>query len=52
MKNIAFLDGQNLHLGTTENGWKINYKKLRVYLKEKYDVSEAYYFLGYVSEKE
>jgi len=50
MKNLAYIDGQNLHLGTTQNNWKINYAKLRIYLKEKYLVSEAYYFIGYVSE--
>ena len=50
--NIAFIDGQNLHLGTMQNGWKVDYGKLRVYLKDKYHVKEAYYFLGYVSETE
>jgi uncharacterized LabA/DUF88 family protein len=50
--NIAFIDGQNLHLGTTQDNWKVDLKKLRVYLKDKYHVNEAYYFLGYVSEAE
>jgi uncharacterized LabA/DUF88 family protein len=49
--NIAFVDGQNLHLGTKENGWKVDHKKLRVYLRDKYGVGEAYYVLGYVSEE-
>ena len=52
MKNIAFVDGQNLHLGTIEDGWKINFKKFRTYLKDKYKITKAYYFLGYISEKE
>jgi len=52
MKNIAFIDGQNLHLGTIEDGWKINFKKFRIYLKDKYLTEKAYYFLGYISEKE
>jgi uncharacterized LabA/DUF88 family protein len=52
MKNIAFIDGQNLYMGTSEDGWKVDFQKLRVYLKENYGVDEAYYFLGYVSEKE
>jgi uncharacterized LabA/DUF88 family protein len=51
-KNIAFIDGQNLHLGTMENGWKVNFKKLRIYLKENYLIGKAYYFIGYISEKE
>lgn len=50
--NIAFVDGQNLHLGTTQNNWKINHFKFRKYLKDKYKVEEVYYFLGYISEEE
>lgn len=48
--NLAFVDGQNLHLGTISSGWKIDYKKFRIYLKDKYKVTEAYYFLGFTSE--
>ena len=50
--NLAFIDGQNLHLGTTQNGWKVDHAKFRIYLKDKYQVDEAYYFLGYVSEEQ
>ena len=50
--NLAFIDGQNLHLGTTQNDWKIDHKKFRTYLKDKYHVDEAYYFLGYVKEEQ
>jgi uncharacterized LabA/DUF88 family protein len=48
--NLAFIDGQNLHMGTTlsDNSWKVNLSKFRIYLEKKYDVNEAYYFLGYV----
>lgn len=52
--NIAFIDGQNLYMGTTLNkkdSWKIDLKKFRIYLKDKYKVKYAYYFLGYVQEK-
>ena len=48
--NLAFIDGQNLHLGTKEEGWKVDLIKFRIYLKEKYGAKEAYYFLGYVSD--
>lgn len=70
-KNLAFIDGQNLHFGTTKcdncakrlnvslqdirlsdctcgDGWEVNLLKFRIYLKENYNVSEAYYFLGYL----
>lgn len=50
LKNISFIDGQNLHLGTKADGWKIDLKKLRIYLRDKYHVGESYYFLGYVNE--
>lgn len=48
MSNHAFIDCQNLHLATVRanQSWKIDMKRLRVYLKEKYHVSQAYCFLG------
>lgn len=53
VKNVAFIDGQNLHMGTTKvaNPWKIDFKKFRVYLTDKYQVDLAYYFLGFVLEE-
>ena len=50
--NIAFIDGQNLHLGTTQNDWKVDNTKFRIYLKDKYHVKEAYYCLGYTIEEQ
>ena len=52
ISNIAFIDGQNLHLGTKECGWSIDNKKFRTYLADKYNVTEAYYFLGFISVEE
>ncbi len=49
MKNIAFIDGQNLYMGTIKNDWKIDHIKFRIYLKDKYNVENAYYFMGYFS---
>lgn len=50
--NIAFIDGQNLHLGTTlsEKPWKIKLSKFKIYLEKKYNIKEAYYFLGNIQE--
>ncbi len=31
--------------------WEVNLHKFRVYLKENYGVSEAYYFLGYLQQE-
>ncbi len=49
--NFAFIDGQNLYLGIKQDNWFIDLKKFRIYLKDKYCVSEAYYFLGYLQEE-
>ncbi len=47
--NYAFIDSQNLNLGIQKLGWKLDYKKFRVYLKEKYGVTKAYIFIGFVA---
>lgn len=46
--NRAFIDGQNLRLGTTnaKPSWTIDLKRFRVFLMEKYKVQQAYYFMG------
>ncbi|MDD9867888.1 MAG: NYN domain-containing protein [Candidatus Campbellbacteria bacterium] len=49
-KNIAFIDGQNLHLGIRDLNWKLNHNKFRTYLKERYKVCEANYFPGFFME--
>lgn len=53
MKNLAFIDGQNLYMGTksSDKPWKVNLAKFKIYLERKYDVDKAYYFLGYVQEE-
>ena len=50
--NLAFIDGQNLYLGTTKSGdsWVVDLARFRVYLKKKYGVEKAYYFLGCVDD--
>jgi uncharacterized LabA/DUF88 family protein len=47
--NYAFIDSQNLNLGIKILGWKLDYTRFRVYLKEKYGVSKAYIFIGFVA---
>lgn len=50
--NFAFIDSQNVNLGTQELGWKLDFKRFRVYLKEKYHVEKAYLFIGYIPENQ
>jgi len=49
--NYAFIDGENLYKSIRRQGWKLNYYKFRIYLKEKYLVSRAFLFIGYIKEK-
>lgn len=51
--NYAFVDGQNLYMGTrsSEKLWSVDLARFRVYLEQKYNVSKAYYFLGYINEE-
>jgi uncharacterized LabA/DUF88 family protein len=46
--NVVYIDGANLHKGIENLGWKLDYKRLRVWLSEKYHVQHAYLFLGLV----
>jgi len=46
--NYAFIDSQNLNLGIKSLGWNLDFKKFRIYLKEKYGISVAYLFIGYI----
>jgi uncharacterized LabA/DUF88 family protein len=36
---------------TAEKPWRIDLARLRVYLREKYKVEKAYYFLGFVQDE-
>jgi len=44
-ENIAFIDGQNLHMGTASENWQIDFKRFRIYLKDKFKIKRVYYFL-------
>jgi len=50
LDNYAFIDSQNVNLGVQDLGWKLDFRKLRIYLKEKYSVKTAYLFIGYLPE--
>ena len=50
--NNAFIDSQNLHLGEKSLGWSLDFNRFRNYLREKYEVTTAYLFIGYLPGKE
>jgi uncharacterized LabA/DUF88 family protein len=48
----AFIDSQNLNLGTQKVGWKMDWRKFRKYLADTYNVTHAFMFIGYMAENE
>lgn len=60
--NFAFIDSQNLNLGISKDiykdgvlvhyGWKLDFNKFRIYLREKYSVTKAFLCIGQVAGNE
>lgn len=47
-QNYAFIDGNNLYLGSKNQKIKLDYGKFRKYLRSKYNVDKAFLFIGYI----
>jgi|SRR3989338_4204850 len=50
--NYAFIDSNNLNFGIKSMGWNLDFKKFRIYLREKYSVSVCYLFIGFIQENQ
>jgi len=50
--NFAFIDSQNLNLSIRDLGWRLDFKKFRVYLKDKYSIQKAFLCIGYLPGNE
>lgn len=48
LNNYAFIDSQNLNLGIRDEGWKLDFKKFRKYLEDRFNISNAFLFIGYI----
>lgn len=56
----AFIDSQNLNLGTSKDiyhgkrriyeGWKLDFKKFKTYLSDKFRVTKTFLFIGYINK--
>ena len=47
MRTFIFIDASNLFYGGEKSlGWKIDYRKLLDYLRDKYKISKVLYFGG------
>ena len=47
-RNLAYIDGSNLHNGIQSLSWDFDYGRFRIWLSDKYKVSQAYLFLGLI----
>lgn len=58
----VFIDSQNLNLGTSKDikklgkiiykGWKLDFKKFRRYLTDKFRAQKAFLFIGFIKQYE
>jgi len=46
--NYAFIDSTNLHIGIKSQEWTLDYTRFRQYLTDKYHVTKAFMFIGYI----
>lgn len=49
-RTFAFIDAQNVYKGVQSDGWSIDWRRFRIFLKDKYKVERAYLFIGYLSQ--
>ncbi len=47
-KTYAFIDSQNLNLGVRSQGWRLDFARFRIFLKDKYEVKKAFLFIGFI----
>lgn len=46
--NYAFIDSQNVNLAVRSQGWILDFRKFRKYIRDKYNIRKAFLFIGYV----
>ena len=50
--NYAFIDSQNLNLAIKDCGWSLDFSRFYIYLKDKYKITKAFLFIGYIPGNE
>src|SRR3989339_864902 len=50
--NYAFIDSQNVNLAIRDSGWQLDFARFRKYLKDKFRITKAFLFIGFVAENE
>lgn len=44
--NYAYIDAANLHKGVESSAWKLDYRRFRSWIRQKFGVTDAYLFIG------
>ena len=50
--NYAFIDSQNLNLSIRDQGWILDFARFRVYIRDKYNITKIFIFIGYVQQNQ
>lgn len=50
--NFAFIDSQNVNLSIRYQNWTLDWKKYRKYLYDKYGITKAFLFIGFVPQNQ
>lgn len=50
MSSIAYIDGANLHKGVGSMSWKLDYRRFRSWIRQKFGITEAHLFIGMLSK--
>lgn len=48
----SFIDSQNLNLAIKDQGWVLDFERFFIYLRDKYKVTKAFIFIGYIPGNE
>lgn len=49
-KIYVFIDSQNLNISIKEQGWELDFSKFYIYLKDRFKISKAFIFIGFIKE--
>lgn len=50
LNNYAYIDAANLHKGVESLGWKLDYRRFRSWIRQKFSVTDAFLFIGLMSK--
>lgn len=51
-KYFAFIDSQNVNLSIKDQGWMLDFRRFRRYLADKYKITKAFLFIGFMPTNE